>query len=61
VGSSNVTTITAAWVTFHTALTSAGLDFCVASYKLATEDPVAALTCETFTATQRRRNVRNSQ
>jgi hypothetical protein len=50
-----VSNTTAAWVAFHTAMTSAGFDFVVASYKLATADNVAAIACESQSATQRRR------
>jgi hypothetical protein len=53
-----VTSVTTAWVAFHTALTAAGLDMVIASYKLGTADNVAALVCEPAAATQRRRLVR---
>jgi hypothetical protein len=54
----NASACTAAWVAFHTAMTAAGFNLVVASYKLATVDNVAALACENYTATQRRRNKR---
>lgn len=54
------TSLNSAWIAWHTALTSAGLDFVVASYKLAQQNPVSALAAETYTATQRRRQVRTS-
>jgi hypothetical protein len=53
-------TATAAWIAFHTAMTSAGFDWVVASYLLATAEPVVAVGVEGFTATQRRRLARNS-
>lgn len=49
-----------AWVAFHTALTAAGFDWVVASYKLETADDVVGVLCESHTATQRRRNKRTS-
>jgi hypothetical protein len=59
-GPTPVANTTTAWIAFHTALTSATLDMCVASYKNATQEPIIALACETYTATQRRRLKRNS-
>jgi hypothetical protein len=53
-------TLQTAWVNFHTALTSAGLDWCVASYKLAVQNPVAAILAESYLGTIRKRQLRNS-
>jgi hypothetical protein len=57
---STKTSLNTAWIAFHTAATAAGLDWCVASYKLAQQNPVAAVACESATATQRRRMTRTS-
>lgn len=54
------TSLNGAWIAFHTALTSAGLDWVVASYKNSTASNVAALGFENQTATQRRRLRRTS-
>lgn len=54
------TGLNTAWVAFHTAATAAGLDWAVASYKLASQLNVAAVACEAQTGTQRRRLARTS-
>lgn len=53
-------TCTAAWVAFMAAMTGDGFDLVVASYLHSTSENVVALACEGYTATQRRRNKRNS-
>lgn len=53
-------TVTTAWVAFLAALNASTCDMVVASYTLATAEPVIALACELDTATIRRRNSRNS-
>lgn len=50
-----VTALQAAWVAFLAAMTAAGPNLVVASYKLATADNVVAVLAEKWTATQRRR------
>lgn len=54
----DVTSWTAAWVTWLTAMTTSGFVPVVASYKLATADPIIAVTGEPRLATQRRRQLR---
>jgi len=54
----SVTSVTNAWIAFHTAMTASSWALCIASYKLAYQDPVAALVCEPLIATQRRRLAR---
>lgn len=58
--SSTKPTMNTAWVAFHTALTAAGVDWVVASYKLATQEPVIAVAVENSLGTQRRRLHRTS-
>lgn len=53
--STSVTTQTATWVTFRTAVAAAGYTLVVASYKLATAELVVTATSELYTGTQRRR------
>lgn len=48
------------WIAFHTAMTTAGFDWVVASYKLATAENVVAVGAELYTGTIRKRNARNS-
>lgn len=55
-----VTACTTAWVTFVAALVSAGAPLQVASYKLATSEPVVAVLCESYYASQRKRQKRTS-
>lgn len=52
--------VTAAWVAFRTAMAGDDFHMCVASYKLATQEPVVAVACEAWVATQRRRVHRTS-
>lgn len=56
----NQAAITAAWVAFLAAMDGDSCPLEIASYKLATSDPVIAIGCERYTATQRRRLKRNS-
>lgn len=53
-------TATAAWIAFAAAMSADSYDLVVASYLLETADDVVALGVEGYTATQRRRNARNS-
>jgi len=53
-------TTTSAWTAFLAAMLGDGWQMVVASYKLETSEAVLTTTCEGFTATQRRRNARNS-
>ena len=57
---STKTTMDGAWLAFRLAMTAASWDFCVASYRLATQEPIVALATEKFTATQKRRLQRNA-
>lgn len=54
------TTLNTAWVAFVANMLGDNWQLCVASYTNATSEPVLAIAAETYTATQRRRNKRNS-
>lgn len=56
----SVSACTTAWVAFVAALSSAGAPLQVASYKHATSEPVVAAVCESFYASQRKRQKRTS-
>lgn len=56
----NVAILNTAWHDFWTAMSAAGSPLVIASYKLATAENVIASVCETFLATQRKRNARTS-
>lgn len=54
------TTLNGAWLAFHTAMTAAGWDFVVASYRYQTAEDVVTAAAETWTATQKRRLIRTA-
>jgi hypothetical protein len=60
VDAGTLVTLQAAWVAFNAAIIADGWEWVVASYALATAEPVVAVLAETFVATQRRRQVRVS-
>lgn len=54
----SVANVTTAWSTFMTAMTTAGFQLVVASYKLSVKTTVVSVGCEAKAATQRRRQKR---
>lgn len=60
VDTGNVTAITAAWAAFLVAMTAVPCIPVVASYKLATAEPIVAAASEVYVATMRRRQHRTS-